>query len=94
MDVRATWTPSVSTDVVVQRLTWYVNDEVLREVNLPPSGSSRLLSEDGGIPVEGDNIEVSIVANDGHSDSEIRMANIEIPLDPPAPVTDLGLEIL
>lgn len=94
MDVRVAWTPSVSTDVVVQKLDWLVNGEVVRSVNLKPNVSERLASTDGVAFAEGDVVEVSIVVNDGKSDSVPAVAKIEIPLDPPQSVTNLIIELV
>ena len=94
MDVRASWVPSVSTDVVVQKLSWFINGELFREVNATPADTVRLLSTDGGMLTEGDECELVIVANDGKSDSIPTSASISIPLDPPEPVTELVLELV
>jgi len=94
MDVRVAWTPSVSTDVVVQRLTWLVNDEVVREVDLVPSVNERLASQDSVSITEGDIVGVSIVVSDGKSQSVPAEAEVQVPLDPPKPVTDLTIELV
>lgn len=94
MDIRVSWTPSVSDDVVVQKLTWLVNDEVVREVNLSPAVKERTALQDGVSFTEGDVVSVSIVANDGKSDSVETVGEVTVPLDPPKPVTDLVIELV
>lgn len=94
MDIRVAWTPSISDDVVVQKLTWLVNDEVVREVNLSPAVKERTALQDGVSFTEGDVVSVSIVANDGKSDSVATIGEVTVPLDPPKPVTDLVIELV
>jgi hypothetical protein len=94
MDIRVSWTPSISTDVVVQKLEWFVNDEPVRTVLLNPSVSERLASDDGVSLVEGDLVSVVIVVNDGKSDSTPATAEVQVPLVPPQPVTNLVMELI
>jgi hypothetical protein len=94
MDVRVSWTPSISNDVVVQKLSWLVNDEVVREVDLVPTASERLASHDGVSFVEGDIVGVSIVVSDGKSLSTAVVGEVQVPLDPPQPVTNLVIKLV
>ena len=91
IDLRATWTPSVSTDVVFQKVRWYVNGSLFSEANLYPTDTERLFSTDGGIPIEGDTIRVEVQPNDGHNYGTMEYAEISIGFDPPEPITTLNL---
>jgi hypothetical protein len=99
MDVRVSWSPSPSTDVVVQRVSWFINDAEVGGINLVPSVTTTLLSESisaspSGAPLrEGDVVKASIVVNDGVSDSEAVEGSIQVPIVPPAPVSNIVLEI-
>lgn len=95
-DVRASWVPSVSDDVVSQELTWSLNGEVLTVVNLVPDVVERLFSQDNSQVVlqEGDIVEVTVVAWDTYSPSEPVSQSVTIPIEPPEPVTDLLLEVV
>jgi hypothetical protein len=94
MQVRVSWVKSVSTDVVVQKLNWLVNGEVVRSVNLLPNVTERLSGQDGVAFTEGDVVGVSIVVNDGKSDSTPVVGEVNVPLVPPEPVTNLVIELV
>lgn len=92
--VQVTWTPSVSTDVVVQKLSWFVNEELVREVDLVPNATERFADQDGVSFVEGDVVGVTLVVSDGKSLSAPVSGQVEIPLVPPEPVTNLVIQLV
>lgn len=81
------WTPSVSTDVVVQRLSWDHNGVPAGSVELTPEVVSHVLGDFD----EKDLVAVSLAVNDGTHDSDPVQGSFSVPdLNVPAAATDLS----
>lgn len=90
VNVLAKWSKSVSTDVVAQELTVFVNDEVVDVVSL---GADVELFEVENVP-ENSTLKVELVASDGVFKSAAAVATLAIgDLTAPEAPTNLTLEI-
>ena len=93
MDVRVSWATSVSANVVVQKVQWYVNNELVQTALLTPEKTQRLASQDSVVFKRGDVVAAAVTVNDGYSDSATVRGEVAVPL-PPEPVTDLVVELV
>lgn len=90
VNVLAKWSKSVSTDVVAQELTVFVNDEVVDVVQL---GADVEMFEVENVP-ERSTLKVELVASDGVFKSAAAVATLEVgDLTAPEAPTNLTLEI-
>lgn len=98
-DVRVVWVPSVSDDVVRQELVWTVNPgegEIVKKVDLLPSVSERLFSQDFQEVVlgEGDVVKVGLRPFDSYSGGDVVEGSVQVPIEPPEAVTGLTVELV
>jgi len=95
-EVAATWTPSLSADVIAQRLRWYVNGRLIKRVVLRARENKRNWSSDnpGYMIKEGDTIQCMVCAVDEVGDSDWIQAQVAYPYTKPDGPTNLELKKL
>ena len=95
-DVTARWTPSLSPDVIAQRLRWYLNGKLIKRIVLRARENKRNWSEDNPnfAIQEGDTIVCMVCAVDEVGDSTWVEATVSYQYQKPDPPKDLTLEKL
>lgn len=95
-DVAASWYPSLSPDVIAQKLHWYINGKLLKRVVLRERENGRAWSSDNSNhPIrEGDTIQCMVCAVDEVGESEWIQAEVAYEYEKPDPPTELELDKL
>lgn len=90
----AKWVPSRSPDVKVQKLRWYLNGKLMKNVILPFRANKRKWNDDfPHVKIhEGDTVQCRVCAMDEVGESEWIQAQVEYPYQQPEPPKDLRLE--
>ena len=93
-EVIARWTPSLSPDVLVQKLRWYVNGKITKTVILRERENRRAWNRDNPHYTirEGDTIQCMVCAVDEVGESDWVQAEVLYAYEKPAPPTNLTLE--